>query len=250
MLRPNLIMHSPTINNPIIIKKNIINNNTVINLNKGLKLIVYIKNNQKYIDQVAAYTLNLIHASSISSESKLFDITDQQLDIVKQKYISIKYIDYDKESSKFKDSNYIDDISLNEQVTKLKIYIDQNNQKYIKQQVAYALGLTKVRYNMLNKKAKYYAISDEHVKLFYYIGFDIEYVTILNNEITNKISIKVMCKNNDYFIELSVAYAINLISIEEYYAKDTEWYQIDELVLNHLYNQYEVELIKEPIKNR
>lgn len=131
--------------------------------------------------------------------------------------------------------------------TKLKsvllVYVSDDNRTFVDKSAAYSLGLTDVRAIMLENKLNLFEVSDLQIEQFKQKNFEIEYRKILNNEAPKKPTIKVFNDGVDYFIEPSAAYALGLITVENFNNMSDQLYKVSDNLLMFLNNKYAVETI-------
>ena len=118
---------------------------------------------------------------------------------------------------------------------KIKIYIEENKY-YLEHSAAYALGLINTRAIMLDKPKMIELPDSIHNKLKNQDDIDIEYI-----KIEKKPKLKVYVDDSNYCIDNAAAYALGLLSTEEFYSLESEYYYINKDFLDNLMNQYEVE---------
>ena len=122
------------------------------------------------------------------------------------------------------------------QKSKIKIYVD-NNKFYIDHGTAYALGLINTRAIMLNNnQSKLVEISsDVHNKLQNNESMEIEYVNVARKQ-----KLQIYVDGSDYCIDMAAAYALGLVSAEEFSNQNGKYY-ITEDMAKQLSNNYDVE---------
>lgn len=125
----------------------------------------------------------------------------------------------------------------------LLVYISDNNRKFIDKSAAYALDLTNVRAIMINDGLNLFEISDSQLAMLKNRGFELKYRQISSKDAPKRGSIKVFFDGIDYYIELSAAYSLGLINVENFYGMDQQFYKISENILVFLNNKYDVDKI-------
>lgn len=119
----------------------------------------------------------------------------------------------------------------------IKIYVDESkNKKYVEHSTAYALGLIKTRAVML-EKPHLVEITDA---IFNKLESDSRY-RIDKIIIENKQPLKVYVDGDNYFIDISAAYALNLLGIEDFQKAEDKYYYITKELLEKLSSQYNIE---------
>ena len=121
------------------------------------------------------------------------------------------------------------------QKVKIQIYIDENK-FYVAHSTAYALGLIKTRAIMLDSPKLIEISSEIHNKLKSNDSIEIEYI-----KIEKKQSLKVYVNSSDYCIDISAAYALGLISVEEFNNANDKYYYINENIVTNLKENFDVE---------
>ena len=117
----------------------------------------------------------------------------------------------------------------------IKIYVKEDKY-YIEHSTAYALGLINTRAIMLDKPKMIELPNHIHNKLKNKDDIDIEYV-----KIEKKQKLKVYVNNSNLFIDNAAAYSLGLLSDEQFYSLENEYYYIDKFFLDNLTKQYEIE---------
>lgn len=117
----------------------------------------------------------------------------------------------------------------------IKLYIEENKY-YLEHSAAYALGLINTRAIMLDKPKMIEIPDSIHNKLKNQDDIDIEYI-----KIEKKPKLKVYVDDSNYCIDNAAAYALGMLSTEQFYSLESEYYYINKDFLNNLMNQYEVE---------
>lgn len=117
----------------------------------------------------------------------------------------------------------------------IKVYI-KDNTYYIEHATAYALGLINTRSIMLEGPKLVKITPDTYNKLKSNENIEIELINIKKKQ-----PIKVFIDNQSYCIHNSSAYALGLLSNEEWSNADSDYYYINDDILNNLKNNYEVE---------
>lgn len=117
----------------------------------------------------------------------------------------------------------------------IKIYIEENKY-YIEHSTAYALGLIKTRAIMLDKPKMIEIPDSIHNKLKNQDDINIEYI-----KIEKKQALKVFVDDSNCYIDNAAAYALGLISTEEFYSLDNEYYYISKELFDNLKAKFEIE---------
>lgn len=131
------------------------------------------------------------------------------------------------------------------QKMKLKIYISCDGRKFIEKSAAYALGLISDKnFHAMENKLNFFEISDRQLEAFKNRNIEIEYCQISDEMVPKKTAIKVFRQGINYYIELSSAYALGLISDKNFYVMGNQLYQINDNLLVFLNNKYTVEMIE------
>ena len=117
----------------------------------------------------------------------------------------------------------------------IKIYVD-DNKYYVEHSAAYALGLIKTRAIMMDNPKLIEISSEIHNKLKSNDSIDIEYI-----KIEKKQPLKVYIDGSQYCIANSAAYALGLLSVEQFNNSESDYYYITEDILNNFKERYNVE---------
>lgn len=117
----------------------------------------------------------------------------------------------------------------------IKIYIDENKY-YVEHSAAYALGLIKTRAIMLDSPKLIEISSDIHSKLKSSDSIEIEYI-----KIEKKQFLKVYVDDSKCCINNSAAYALGLLTVEEFNNSENEYYYITEEMVNNLKEKFNIE---------
>ena len=117
----------------------------------------------------------------------------------------------------------------------IKVYIEENKY-YLEHSAAYALGLINTRAIMLDKPKMIELPDSIHNKLKNQDDIDIEYI-----KIEKKPKLKVYVNDSNYCIDNAAAYALGMLSTEQFCSLESEYYYINKDFLDNLMNQYEVE---------
>lgn len=121
----------------------------------------------------------------------------------------------------------------------LIVYIATDNRKFIDKSAAYALNLT----NFMNDGIDLFEISDYQLRTMENRNFEIEYRQILSEDVPKREAIKVFFDGIDYYLELSAAYSLGLISDENFFKMNQQLYKISENIFLFLNNKYDVDKI-------
>ena len=121
------------------------------------------------------------------------------------------------------------------QKSKITIYIEDGIY-YVEHATAYALGLINTRAIMLDVPKLVKISPDIYNKLKSNENLEIEI-----KNIKKKQPIKVFIDNSLYCIHNSSAYALGLLSVEEFNNSDNNYYYISEDILNKLKEDYDIE---------
>lgn len=122
---------------------------------------------------------------------------------------------------------------------KKKIIIYKENGKYfVEHAAAYALGLTNVRAIMLEKPKLVEISSGIHNKLCANDEIEIEYVVLENK----KDKLKVFVDGSSFYVENGAAYALGLMTVEDFNNADGNYYYISETLLPILNEKYDIEM--------
>ena len=127
--------------------------------------------------------------------------------------------------------------------SKLKVYLSDDNRKFIDKSAAYALGLTEVRVIMIENQDKYFEITDKQLETIKMKNYEIEYSKIENKEVPEKPVINVYNDGIDSYIDLSAAYALGLITDQNFNNMGNELYKVSENLLIFINNKYKVDRV-------
>ena len=120
-----------------------------------------------------------------------------------------------------------------------KIIVYKKDEKYfVEHATAFALGLINTRSIMFDKPKLVEISYDIHNKLCQNEEIEIEY-SLLKNE---KEKLKVFINSSSYCIETGAAYALGLLTVEEFNNSTENYYYINESMLNDFREKYEVEI--------
>jgi len=122
------------------------------------------------------------------------------------------------------------------QKKQIKIYVD-NEKYFVEHSTAYALGLINTRAIMLNKPKLIEISSDMHNKLKNNEEIDIEYV-----KVEHKSKLKVYVDEKSYCIDNSAAYSLGFMTVEEFNNSESNYYYINNSLLEELKKNYEIEI--------
>ena len=123
------------------------------------------------------------------------------------------------------------------QKKKIVIYIIENKY-YVDHSTAYALGMVNTRAIMLEKPKLIEINYDTHNILKNNKEFEIEYIV----QKLEKPKLKVFISDSTYCIENSAAFALGLLSIEEFNSAVSNYYYISEEFLTKLKENYQIEI--------
>ena len=125
----------------------------------------------------------------------------------------------------------------------IKIYI-ADNKYYVEHSAAHALGLINTRAIMLDSPKLIEISSDIHNKLKSNVDMEIEYIKI------EKKPLKVFADDTKFCITNSAAYALGLLTVEEFNNSSNEYYYISNILLEALRRDYNVEIESLNIDNK
>jgi len=125
----------------------------------------------------------------------------------------------------------------------LTIYTDDNELMYINRAAAYALGLINTRAIMLDNDESLIPFSEKQLSIILNReNIDIEFIKLNEiQKIPERSKIKVYRDNLYYYIEISSAYALGLITIETFNNMSSELYPISDNLLVFLENKFDIE---------
>lgn len=123
------------------------------------------------------------------------------------------------------------------QKKKIVIY-KKENKYYVNHSTAYALGIVNTRAIMLEKPKLVEINYDIHNKLKNNKEFEIEYIV----QKLDKPKLKIFILDSSYYVENSAAFALGLISVEEFNSATSKYYYIPEKFLATLKENYEIEI--------
>lgn len=134
---------------------------------------------------------------------------------------------------------------------KKKIVVYLKEQKYfVEHSAAFALGIINTRAIMLDKPKLIEISYDTHNKLSGNGEIEIEYFNLENK----KPKLKVYVDNSSYCIDISTAYTLGLLTVEEFNNFESKYYYISELYVPELKKEYDVEIyslsLKEEINSK
>lgn len=125
----------------------------------------------------------------------------------------------------------------------LNVYIDtEKNKMFADASTAYALGVTSVRSIMTGTRL--YEITNENIQKYKnrFPNMDVELNQITLNKQKDKIKMH-YTKENEFYIDYSAAYALGLISDEDFATNSLQYYgPLAEFEINFTKNKYDVEL--------
>ena len=125
----------------------------------------------------------------------------------------------------------------------IKMYI-KDNKYYVEHSAAYALGLINTRAIMLDSPKLIEISSDIHNKLKSNADMEIEYIKI------EKKPLKVFADDTKFCITNSAAYALGLLTVEEFNNHSNDYYYISPTFLEALRKDYNVEIESLNIDNK
>lgn len=123
------------------------------------------------------------------------------------------------------------------QKKQLTIYIE-DNKYFVEHAAAYALGIVNTRSIMLENPKMVEISYEVHAKLSNNDELEIQYV----NVVREKQKLKIFYDGLSFCIESSAAYALGLLTVEEFNNLNTGYYYIDEQILANLKSNYDVEM--------
>ncbi len=133
----------------------------------------------------------------------------------------------------------------------LKVYVSSDKRKFIDKAAAYALKMINVRAIMLEDSDQLIEITDRQLEGLSKKNIEIQYQNVENSYIPPKQNINVYYEGIEYYIEPSAAYALGLITIENWNAMGNSLYRVSENLLMFLKNKYDVKLLpKEDASNK
>ncbi len=138
------------------------------------------------------------------------------------------------------DINYNSNVELQTKLRQKKqliIYID-NNKYFVDHAAAYALGIVNTRAVMLETPKMVEISYDMHAKLCNNDEIEIQYITIEKS----KEKLRVFYEESSLCIENSAAYALGLLTVEEFHNSAAGYYYITEDILNNLKANYDIEM--------
>lgn len=122
---------------------------------------------------------------------------------------------------------------------RLKVYIEDD--KYlIEHSAAHALGIIKTRAIMLNEPKLVEISKDMHARLKNNHDIEIEYEQIKQEK--EKLKLKVFEDGSNYCIQMSAAYGLGYINIQEFFASKEEYFYISKEMLAELKNKFDIEM--------
>lgn len=122
---------------------------------------------------------------------------------------------------------------------KKKITIYEENKKYfVEHATAYALGLINVRAIMLDNPKLIEINYDMHNKLCKNDEIEIDYILLESK----KQKLRVFFDGSSYYIENSAAFALGLLTVEEFSNINETYYCIMESMLTFLEKKYDIEM--------
>ena len=124
----------------------------------------------------------------------------------------------------------------------LLVYVN-DDRFYIQRSSAYALGIINTRAIMVNGPDDLIEISKEKLAVVSSrdnIELKFEKIT-LEKKVPERQKIKIYKENLNHYIDMSAAYALGLISLENFNAMSGELYPISDNYLVFLQNKYDVE---------
>ena len=122
-----------------------------------------------------------------------------------------------------------------------------DNRKFIDKAASYALGLTDVRAVMVDE-LNLFEITDKQLEHIKARNYEIEYKNLEKEKTPQKQPIEVFLIDDEYYIDMSAAYHLNLVSVETFNNMNGQLYKISDNLLAFLNNKYNVELIPEQKK--
>ena len=123
------------------------------------------------------------------------------------------------------------------QKKRIVIYVD-NNKYYVEHSTAFALGIINTRAVMLDTPKLVEISYDIHNKLKNNNEIEIEYVV----QKREKPKLRVFISSSSYYLENSAAYALGLLTVEEFNSVESKYYCIPEKFLIDLNQNYDVEM--------
>ena len=130
-----------------------------------------------------------------------------------------------------------------EQKQILLVYVAENDCLYIKHSAAYALGLVETRSIMVGDTEKLVEISKMQlasISTKQNIEVKMERINA-SQKLPERQKIKVYKNDLLYYIDMSAAYALGLVSVETFNVMAGEFYGVSEALLAFLQNKYDVE---------